>query len=155
MEPSPLLLDMLRRFERCHRIGKDGLVYPYLCPAGYPTQGYGRLVSSLEAPPITRAQAEAWLVEDAAGHQRLALALSPGLASESDARRSAIASFVFNLGPGKYRASTLRKKVDAEDWEEAAVQLRKWVYGRGKILPGLVIRREEEARLLGALREGA
>lgn len=146
--PSELLLDLLRRFEGCHRIKKDGLVYPYICPAGYPTQGYGRLVKNMDAPPITRDQAEAWLVEDAARHLRLALTLSPGLADESDARRSAIASFVFNLGSGRYRASTLRKKVNAGDWEEAAEQLGKWVYGGGKKLPGLILRREAEARLL-------
>jgi lysozyme len=146
--PSETLLQLLRQFEGCCRIKRDGLVHPYLCPAGLPTQGYGHLVRDLQAPPITREQAEAWLLEDAARHLSLALALSPSLAAESDARRSAIGSFVFNLGPGKYRASTLRKRVNEGEWEEAAEQLRKWVFGGGKKLPGLLLRREAEAALL-------
>jgi len=148
LAPSETLLALLRRFEGCQRIRKDGLVHPYLCPAGLPTQGYGHLVKDLQAPPITREQAEAWLVEDAARHLSMALALSPILAAESDARRSAIGSFVFNLGPGKYRASTLRKWINEGEWEEAAGQLRKWIWGGGKRLPGLVLRREAEAALL-------
>ena len=146
--PSEILLQLLRRFEGCYRVRKDGLVYPYLCPAGLPTQGYGHLVQDLNVPAITREQAEAWLLEDAARHLRSAVRLSPILEIESEARRAAIGSFVFNLGPGKYRASTLRKRVNEGDWPEAAEQLGKWVFGGGKKLPGLVLRREAEAALL-------
>jgi len=146
--PSPILLNLLRRFEGLHRIGRDGLVYPYICPAGFATQGYGRLVPSMAAPPISTVEAEAWLAQDAAKHLRLALGLSPNLAFASDERRSAIASFVFNLGSGRYKASTLRRCVNAEDWEGAAEQIKKWIWGGGKKLPGLVLRREAEAVLL-------
>ena len=146
--PSPLLLAILRRFEGCYRIGKDGLVYPYLCPARIPTQGYGHVVPSMDVPPITRAQAEEILVKDAELHLRKALQLSEILITEPDARQSAIGSFVFNLGPGRYRASTLRKRVNEGDWEGAAEELGHWVFGGGKKLPGLVLRRALEARLL-------
>ena len=146
--PSETLLVLLRRYEGLHKVKKDGLVHPYLCPAGYPTQGYGRLVKDLSVPPITREQAEIWLVEDAARHLNMALALSPTLFDATGDQVSAVASFVFNVGPGKYRASTFRKRVNEGDWEEAAEQIRKWVFGGGKKLPGLVLRREVEAALL-------
>lgn len=148
MTPSPLLLAILRRFEGCYRIGKDGLVYPYLCPAGIPTQGYGHVVKDMNVPPITLERAGEILVEDAAAHLAKAIQLSKILETESDARRSAIASFVFNLGPGRYKASTLRRRVNEGEWAEAAEELSKWVFGGGKKLPGLVLRRALEARLL-------
>jgi lysozyme len=61
----------------------------------------------------------------------------------------AVASFIFNLGTGNYRASTFKKKVDSLDWDEAKKQIQKWVYGGGMRLPGLVARRMEEAQYLG------
>ena len=75
------------------------------------------------------------------------LDICPTLADEDD-RLAAITDFVFNLGPVRLRASTLKRRVNARDWEGAKVELRKWVFGGGRKLPGLVIRREAEAALL-------
>lgn len=144
----PDLIPLLKRFEGLHKLGKDGLVHPYLCPAGFPTQGYGSLVASLDVPPITVEQAEAELDRKAAEHVAQALRLSPILATEPSYRLAAIASFVFNLGSGRYQASTLRKRVNARAWDLAAVELGKWVWGGGRKLPGLVLRRQAEASLL-------
>ena len=44
------------------------------------------------------------------------------------------------------KRKTLRKRVDAQDWQGAARELRKWVFGGGRKLPGLVLRREAEAQ---------
>lgn len=142
------LIPLLKRFEGLHRLGKDGLVYPYLCPAGLPTQGYGVLVASLDVPPITVAEAEATLIQKARGYVQQALAMSPGLAVEPPSRLAAIASFIYNLGAARYKASTLRKRVNAKDWAGAEKELQKWVWGGGRKLPGLVIRRRAEAALL-------
>jgi len=49
----------------------------------------------------------------------------------------------------RYRSSTLRKRVDAQDWAGAKQELARWVYGGGKKLPGLIRRRAAEATLLG------
>jgi lysozyme len=35
-----------------------------------------------------------------------------------------------------------------QDWHAAGKELRRWVYGGGKVLPGLVTRREAEVALL-------
>ncbi len=143
IEPPGELLDLIRRFEGLR-------LRPYLCPAGIPTIGYGHTGPEvrIDSPPITRALAEEWLEEDAASACRAALRLSPVLAAHED-RLAAVADFIFNLGAGRYKASTLRRRVDARDWPGAAEQLSRWVWGGGKKLPGLVTRRAAEARLLG------
>ncbi|EPC3541486.1 glycoside hydrolase family protein [Aeromonas caviae] len=44
--------------------------------------------------------------------------------------------------------STLRRRVNQRDWTAAGQELRRWVYGGGKVLPGLVTRREAEVALI-------
>lgn len=144
----PDLIPLLKRFEGLHKLGKDGLVYPYLCPAGVPTQGYGVVVSGLDVPAISPAEAERRLEAKAAEHVAQAIKLSPVLAVAPDVKLAAIASFVYNLGAGRYKGSTLRKRVNEQNWPAAATELQKWVWGGGKKLPGLVARRIAEARML-------
>jgi lysozyme len=68
----------------------------------------------------------------------------PVLATEAEGRLAAIVDFTFNLGAGRLQTSTLRRRVNQRDWENAANELRRWVHGGGKVLPGLVTRREAE-----------
>jgi lysozyme len=70
------------------------------------------------------------------------------LATEPDGRLAAIVDFTFNLGAGRLQTSTLRRRVNQSDWAEAGRELVRWVYGGGRMLPGLVVRREAERRLL-------
>ncbi|WP_414041926.1 glycoside hydrolase family protein [Acidithiobacillus sp. M4-SHS-6] len=56
--------------------------------------------------------------------------------------------FTFNLGGGRLQTSTLRRRVNQRDWNAAAMDLRRWVYGGGRVLPGLVVRREAEVPLI-------
>lgn len=123
---------------------------PYLCPAGYPTIGWGHLLQSLEHPPITKAQGEELLLADLRTAAAAAFRLSPVLLSASTGRTEAIVDFVFNLGAGRYRGSRLRRRVNARDWPGAEKEIRRWVYGAGKKLPGLVARRTIDARWLEA-----
>ncbi len=71
----------------------------------------------------------------------------PVLATEPEERLAAIVDFTFNLGGGRLQTSTLRRRVNQRDWAAAAKELRRWVYGGGKVLPGLVARREAEVLL--------
>lgn len=57
-----------------------------------------------------------------------------------------LVSFVFNVGSGNYCSSTLAKKANAGQLVEACKELYRWVYAKGQVLPGLVKRREKEAR---------
>lgn len=73
------------------------------------------------------------------------LRLCPSLTGAS---LCALADFAYNLGLGNLKASTLRRKINAGDFEAARIELSKWVRGGGRVLPGLVLRRAEEAALL-------
>lgn len=136
------LLDLIRKFEGLR-------LRAYLCPAGIPTIGYGHTGAdvTIGMAPITVAQAEAEMLLDADRFVRAALAMSPILHDNPD-RLAAIADFCYNLGTTRYKASTLKRRVDAADWDGAADELQKWVWGGGRKLPGLVMRRAAEASLL-------
>jgi lysozyme len=104
----------------------------------------------MDHPPITEAEAEVYLARDLQTALAAALRYCPVLATEPERRLAAIVDFTFNLGAGRLQTSTLRRRVNQRDWAAAARELQRWVYGGGKILPGLVARREAEARILSA-----
>lgn len=74
--------------------------------------------------------------------------LSPSLRSASIYRVAALLSFVYNVGLGNYRISTLKKKVDRGDWEDAKEQIVRWNKANGKVMNGLTRRRQAEAKFL-------
>lgn len=133
----------------------EGLVFkPYLCPAGYWTQGYGTVNKpdgtqvKPDDPPITKETAEQWLLHEL---QRTylpgVLRASPGLIAHPKAL-GALTDFAYNLGVPRYRASTLRRKVNQQDWAGAKAQLALWINANGRPLPGLIRRRQAESRFL-------
>lgn len=129
---------------------------PYLCPANVPTIGVGstRYESgvrvSLSDPPITRERAEELLLWEL---NKICVPqvkrLCPNLEEWGPGAMAAIIDFTYNLGAGNLAASTLRRKIAANDRDGAKAELMKWVKGGGKVLPGLVKRREAEAKLIG------
>ena len=142
------LLQLIEKFEGMHKRLPSGLIGPYICPAGVPTQGLGLVVESLLVPPITEEEARKRCNSALPYYIGETLKICPNLAKAPPDVRDAIVDFVFNLGPARLRASTLRKAVLAEDWDWACTELKKWVRGGGRILPGLVARREAEASLI-------
>lgn len=119
---------------------------PYVCPAGHWTIGYGHLCAK-DHPPITHEQGVEYLRQDMIIALSGALRYCPWLAGKEDVL-GAITDFVFNLGAGRLRASTLRKRINEGDWWAARKELARWVYGGGRILRGLVLRRAAEANYL-------
>lgn len=123
----------------------------YHDPVGFPTQGYGRLLSRVPwAPldkwaPITEATAELWLEQDM--ERGLVAVVRLTTVPLAPACLAALIDFCFNCGGGNYQASTLRQRVNDEDWDEAAAQFGRWVYARGVRLAGLVRRRAAERDL--------
>ena len=127
---------------------------PYICPAGYPTIGYGTVYKpdgtrvTMDDPPISKAQADEWLLSELRSNYGAGvLKASPNLIKHTRVLAAAI-DFAYNLGVSRYRASTLRKRLEAEDWNGARVQLMRWTKAGGRELPGLVRRRKAEASLL-------
>lgn len=142
-------INLAKRFEGFCRVPKTdpGRAHPYICPAGYWTIGYGHLCDPTH-PEITEAEAEIYLARDLETALAATLRYCPVLAAEPEGRLSAILDFTFNLGAGRLQTSTLRRRLNQRDWLGATVELRRWVYGGGKVLPGLVRRRYAEIALL-------
>ncbi|MCF8154860.1 MAG: lysozyme [Rhodoferax sp.] len=146
MDAIQIAAALARRFEGLY-------LSPYLCPAGVPTIGYGATYYEdgtrvqLTDPPITRARAEVlllWMVRTV--YLPAVVKLCPAV--DNPQRLAALIDFTFNLGAGQLKASTLRKRVNAGDWDAVPGELRKWTRGGGRVLRGLVIRREAEAVLI-------
>ena len=153
IEMPQAAIDLAKRFEGFERKVKHGIeitAVPYICPAGFWTIGYGHLCDS-KHPPITEAEAEVYLACDLQTALAATLRYCPVLATEPEGRLTAIVDFTFNLGAGRLQTSTLRRRVNQRDWTAACQELRRWVYGGGKALPGLVSRRQAEANLLAAI----
>ncbi|MFZ0257882.1 MAG: lysozyme [Gammaproteobacteria bacterium] len=145
----PQAIELAKRFEGFHRVSKNdpsNRAHPYRCPAGYMTIGYGHLCGP-DHPPIDEAQAEACLIADLHIALDATLRYCPVLATEPEERLAAIVDFTFNLGAGRLQTSTLRRRINQKDWVAAGQELRRWVYGGGRVLPGLIARREAEVLL--------
>lgn len=142
-------IDLAKRFEGFHRVPRidPGRAHPYICPAGFWTIGYGHLCDS-KHPPITEGEAEVYLARDLQSALAATLRYCPVLATEPESRFAAIVDFTFNLGAGRLQTSTLRRRINQRHWIAVVQELRRWVYGGGKVLPGLVTRREAEVALL-------
>jgi lysozyme len=150
IEVPQAAIDLATRFEGFERKVKRGneiTAIPYICPAGFWTIGYGHLCDS-KHQPITETEAESYLGHDLQTALAATLRYCPVLASEPKGRLAAFVDFTFNLGAGRLQTSTLRRRINQRDWVAAGQELRRWVYGGGKVLPGLVTRREAEAALL-------
>ena len=117
----------------------------YLCPAGVWTIGYGHTRTAKQGMVITAEKAEDLLLEDLVEAESAVSSLVDVPLSQG--QFDALVSFVFNLGSGNLKASTLRRKLNACDYSGAAVEFGRWVYSSGKKLGGLIKRRAEERAL--------
>ena len=128
---------LIKEFEGCK-------LKAYLCPAGVWTIGWGSTGPGIGPGLVwTQEQADERMYADALRFARATLALCPTLINHKG-KWCAVSDLGYNVGEGALAASTLRRKVLAEDWEGALREFPKWVYGGGKVLPGLVRRRQAE-----------
>ena len=148
---------------------------PYLCPAHIWTIGYGHVLyqEQIRLPmvrppgktkddipmirseyPLKPEDNRVWTKEeinelfrvDVEAFERGVLRLVPSVSGRQGSF-DALVSFAFNAGLGNLQRSTIRMKANREDWEGAAAAFRVWTKGGGKVLPGLVKRREAEIAL--------
>ena len=157
--------DLMHRYE-----GKRSR--PYLCPAHIWTIGYGHVlyqeqirlpmvrVEGKETPMIrremplkpednrvwTKTEIDELFRSDVATFERGVLRLVPRCVGRQGAF-DALVSISFNFGLGNLQRSTIRMRANRGDWEGAADAFRMWTKGGGKVLPGLVKRREAEIAL--------
>ena len=156
MKVSDACVEMIK-----HHEGKRNK--PYSCPALLWTIGYGHVLypeqaklklEDRKAYPLQPDHDKIWsdggidaiLRSDLTRFEIGVLRLCPG-AINSQAHFDALVSFSFNVGLGSLQSSTLRMKYNRGEYEAAADELLKWVRGGGRILPGLVSRRQDEQAL--------
>jgi lysozyme len=145
---------------------------PYLCPAHIWTIGYGHVlyqeqirlpvvrVEGKETPMIrkefplkpednrvwTKTEIDELFRTDVGTFERGVLRLVPGVVGRQGSF-DALVSISFNFGLGNLQRSTIRMRANRGDWDGAAEAFRVWTKGGGKVLPGLVKRREAEIAL--------
>lgn len=141
MKPSNAAITLAKTSE-----GLRLIAYPDPGTGGAPwTIGYGSTTGVKEGDVITLDQAEARLDRDllnaaAVVKQKVTVPLSQG-------QFDALCDFVFNLGAKNFATSTMLRKLNAGDYEGAAAEFPRWNKAAGKVMPGLVARRQNE-RLL-------
>lgn len=136
MKTSSDMLSLIKGFE--------GLsLSAYKCAAGVWTIGYGHTRGVTAGMVITEEIADALLMEDISPIERLINGMNINF---RQGQFDALVSFVFNVGEGKFSSSTLKKKIVAGAPDEEIVsEFKRWDKCKGKVLPGLTRRREEEA----------
>lgn len=138
MKVSGAGIELIKRFEGVRLVA-------YLDSVGVPTIGYGHTKDVALGDTCSPEQAEEWLIEDCADAEKCinGAVTVPLTQHEFDA----LVSFVFNLGCGNFRKSTLLRRLNESDYDAAAQEFLRWDKAGGQVLAGLTKRRMAEARL--------
>lgn len=129
---------LIKKFEGCE-------LKAYLCPAQVWTIGYGHTAGVNEGDVCTQEDADRMLSEDLEefeGYVREAV----DVALEQN-EFDALVAWTYNLGPGNLQSSTMLKRINENKFEDVPSEMRRWNKSGGKVLDGLVRRREAEALL--------
>jgi len=156
MKVSPELIKLVK----CH----EGVrTRPYQCPALIWSIGVGHVIDpahlsvkyedrkSLPIPEgwdriLTMDEVDRILAQDLSRFERGVVRLCPAAVGNQGIFDSLV-SFAFNVGLGNLQRSTLRMKTNRGDLENAADEFLKWTKAGGRVLPGLVKRRNDERAL--------
>jgi lysozyme len=153
---SPAAIKMIKHHEGVR-------LRPYRCPALLWTVGVGHVIDPAHATTklderrtlpipagwdrqLSMAEVDALLAQDLARFERGVARLCPGSVSRQGVF-DALVSFSFNVGLGNLQRSGLRMKTNRGELEEAAEEFLKWTKAAGRVLPGLVKRRQDERAL--------
>ena len=132
---------LLKKFEGCK-------LTAYRCPANVCTIGYGHTTAAgapsvSDGMKITQQQADDILSRDLVQYETAVhnMVQQPLNQHQFDV----LVDFAYNAGIGNLKSSTLLKKVNAAQFDQVPAELMKWTKGGGKVLPGLVRRRQAES----------
>jgi len=131
-------IDLIKHFEGCE-------LEAYKCPAGVWTIGYGHIKGVKEGMTITEHQAEEMLKSELNEYEGYINNLVTAELNQN--QFDAMVSWVYNLGGGNLKASTLLKVLNAGDYAGVPAQMMRWNKAGGKVLEGLTRRRQAEADL--------
>jgi lysozyme len=138
-------LDFIRQFEGYHRRLPNGDCVAYRCPAGVITLGYGCTEGIKPGMVWTHAQALQALENEIAKFEDAVNRLVTVTINQNE--RDALISFAYNCGEGALARSSILKQLNAGNREAAARGFALWNRGGGRVLPGLVRRRRDEAAM--------
>ena len=132
---------LLKKFEGCK-------LSSYRCPANVWTIGYGHtsaagLPEVKDGMKITQKQADDILFDDLVKYETAVYGMvkQPLTQHQFDV----LVDFAYNAGVGALQKSSLLKKVNAAQFDDVPAELMKWTKGGGKVLAGLVRRRQAES----------
>ncbi len=151
MIPSEDCIALIKESEGLYRKLENGNIRAYADPVGVWTIGYGSTFNFSTSRPVAssdvidQATAESWLNQEV--DQKASTVNSSCSVPITQGMFDALVSFTFNLGDAALQRSTLLKKLNRKDYEGAAREFDRWIHGDGKVLPGLVIRRDREEAL--------
>lgn len=144
MEVSEKIKQFIKEQEGCR-------LTAYRCPSGVWTIGYGHTGADVKrGKTIAQAEAEALFDNDL---RRFEAELSQAMKADgapalTQSQYDALLSFAYNIGITALRKSTLWRKVMANPADPTIpAEFGRWVYAKGKVLQGLVKRREQEANI--------
>ena len=135
MKLSDKGLEIIKRFEGLR-------LKAYQDSVGIWTIGYGSTFGVKEGQEVTEEQAESLLWRDV----HVAEVCVNGAVSVdlSQGEYDALVSLCFNIGCGKFRGSTLLRKLNDGDYDGACAEFPRWTKAGGRELAGLVTRRGAE-----------
>ena len=131
-------IELIKQFEGCR-------LNAYQDSVGVWTIGYGHTEGVTEGMEISEHQAEIMLGSDLVKYanyinEYVTVSLNPN-------QFDALTSWVYNLGPGNLKSSTMLKVLNEGNYDDVPFQIKRWNKAGGKVLKGLVRRREAEAEL--------
>jgi len=129
---------LIKKFEGCE-------LEAYQCSADVWTLGYGHTSDVSEGDTCTAEEAESMLAEDLQEFEGYVNDLVHVDLTQN--QFDALVAWTYNLGPTNLKDSTLLKRLNESNYEDAPHQIRRWNRAGGKVLDGLVRRREAEALL--------
>ena len=138
MKTSDVGIELIKKYEGC-------ILKSYKCPSGVWTIGYGHTNGVKSGMQITKTQALDYLKQDLSTFEKAVTNYVKVPLNQN--QFDALVSFSFNCGSDALKTSTLLKKLNSCDYNGAANEFLKWNKSNGKVLNGLVKRREEEKEL--------
>ena len=131
-------IELIKHFEGCE-------TEAYLCPAGVPTIGYGHIKGVQLGDVITYQEAHEMLLEELSEYENYINDMVTVELSQN--QFDAMVSWVYNLGGGNLKSSTLLKTLNIGNYRGVPEQIMRWNKAGGKVLEGLTRRRQAEADL--------
>ena len=138
MNTSQEGLDLIKKFEGCELTAYQDSVDVW-------TIGFGHTKGVEEGDEITQDEAEEMLASELDEYEGYINDMV-----ECDLEQcqfDALVAWVYNLGPTNLKSSTMLKRLNSNDLDDVPNQIKRWDKAGGKVLAGLVRRREAESLL--------